>query len=133
MKANRPSELELTILALLWQHGPMTVRAVLEALPDRKQRAYTSVLSVMQVMEKKGFLKRTREGMTDIWRPAMRREKIMGPFLKKMVSQLFAGRPSAVLQQLLQGTMVDPEEIQSIKQLIRDYETQLPDEKDLTP
>jgi BlaI family transcriptional regulator, penicillinase repressor len=133
MKANRPSELELTILALLWQHGPMTVRAVLEALPDRKQRAYTSVLSVMQVMEKKGFLKRTREGMTDIWRPAMRREKIMGPFLKKMVSQLFAGRPSAVLQQLLQGTTVDPEEIQSIKQLIREYETQLPDEKDLTP
>jgi BlaI family transcriptional regulator, penicillinase repressor len=130
MKANRPSELELTILALLWQHGPMTVRAVLEALPDRKQRAYTSVLSVMQVMEKKGFLKRTRDGMTDIWRPAMRREKIMGPFLKKMVSQLFAGRPSAVLQQLLQGTTVDPEEIQSIKQLIREYETQLPEEKD---
>jgi BlaI family transcriptional regulator, penicillinase repressor len=126
---NKPSDLELTILSLLWEQGPLTVRQVLETLPDRKKRAYTSVLSVMQVMEKKGFLGRTREGVTDHWRAVVRKEQVMGPFLKKIVTRLFAGRPSAVLQQLLEGTAVDRDEIESIKRLIRDYEKQLPDKK----
>jgi BlaI family transcriptional regulator, penicillinase repressor len=131
--APKPSDLELTILSLLWEHGPLTVRQVLETLPDRKKRAYTSVLSVMQVMEKKGFLARTREGVTDRWRAAVRKERVMRPFLKKLVARLFGGRPSAVLQQLLAGTAVDRKEIQSIKRLIRDYEQQLPDEPEQTP
>ena len=49
----RPSDLELQVLAVLWRRGPSTAREVMEALPDGKHRAYTTVLSVMQVMEKK--------------------------------------------------------------------------------
>ncbi|MCA9092782.1 MAG: BlaI/MecI/CopY family transcriptional regulator, partial [Planctomycetaceae bacterium] len=55
-RGKKPSDLELQILHVLWQAGPSTVRDVLEKLPDQKKRAYTSVLSVMQVMQKKGFL-----------------------------------------------------------------------------
>jgi BlaI family transcriptional regulator, penicillinase repressor len=133
MKESQPTELEMKILSLLWEHGPMTARQVLESLPDQKQRAYTSVLSVMQVMDKKGFLKRRREGMTDVWRPAMKQEKVMRPFLRNIVSNLFAGRPSAVMQHLLDGTPVDRGEIQSIKRLIRDYEKQLADNEKEQP
>jgi BlaI family transcriptional regulator, penicillinase repressor len=130
MKRAQPSELELKILALLWERGPRTAREVLESLPDRKQRAYTSVLSVMQVMEKKGFLTRTREGQVDRWRPLLKRDEVIGPFLGKIVAQLFAGRPSAVFQQLLRQDGVDREEIQSIKKLLRDYEKSLAEEKE---
>ena len=56
MKITKPSDLELQILSFLWEKGPSTAREVLEAIPDGKKRAYTSILSVMQVMEKKGFL-----------------------------------------------------------------------------
>jgi predicted transcriptional regulator len=51
----QPAEFELQVLGVLWEHGPSTVREVLERLPDGKPRAYTSVLSVMQVMQKKGL------------------------------------------------------------------------------
>jgi predicted transcriptional regulator len=122
----RPSELELEVLSLLWERGPLTVREILESLPDGKVRAYTSVLSVMQVMEKKGLVGRAREGVTDRWHPAVRRQKVMGPFLKKIVSHLFAGRPSAVLQQLLEDSPISREEMDSLKRLIEEHEKRLP-------
>jgi len=46
--------LELQILSYLWRHGPSKAREVLESLPDGKRRVYTSILSVMQEMEKRG-------------------------------------------------------------------------------
>ena len=51
MAAVKPSDLEMQILSVLWENGPLTVREVLKMMPDKKERAYTSVLSVMQVME----------------------------------------------------------------------------------
>ena len=51
--SRQPSELELQVLNVLWEKTKGTVREVMEALPDGKQRAYTTVLSVMQLMEKK--------------------------------------------------------------------------------
>jgi BlaI family transcriptional regulator, penicillinase repressor len=122
MKHSKPSELELQILSLLWDRGPRTAREVMESLPDGKERAYTSVLSVMQVMEKKGLLARKREGLADRWRPAVTRRSIMGPYLRQMVSYLFSGRPSAVMQQLLEQKSPDPEEIRAMKELLKQYE-----------
>ncbi len=60
-KKSQPSDLELQVLGVLWGRGAATVREILESLPDGKRRAYTSVLSVVQVMEKKGLVKRQRE------------------------------------------------------------------------
>jgi BlaI family transcriptional regulator, penicillinase repressor len=122
MKNPKPSELELQILSLLWNRGPLTAREVLESLPDGKERAYTSVLSVMQVMARKGLLSRKREGLTDRWRPAVTRRSVMGPYLRQMVSYLFSGRPSAVMQQLLEQKSLDPEEIRTMKELLKQYE-----------
>ena len=65
----RPSELESQVLAVLWERGPSVVRDVQEALPDGKQRAYTTVLTTLQVMEKKGFVAHTREGLAHVYRP----------------------------------------------------------------
>ncbi len=130
MKNPKPSELETKILSRLWDDGPLTAREVLESLPDGKERAYTTVLSVLQVMEKKGFVGREREGLTDRWHAAVKRDAVMGPVLRRMVDHVFSGRPSAVLQQLLQHTPVDREELRSIKKLIRDYEKGNPAEED---
>jgi predicted transcriptional regulator len=119
----RPSEFELQILGLLWETAPLTVREVLERLPDGKKRAYTSVLSVMQVMEKKGLLARSRgEGLADVWRPAVGREHIMKPMLQRLMDHLFAGKPSAVMQQLLDGGDVSAEELAKIRRMIDDAE-----------
>jgi BlaI family penicillinase repressor len=118
MKPDKPSDLELQILGVLWRHGPATARDVLTAMPDGKKRAYTSVLSAMQVMEKKGLLTRSREGLTDRWRPAVSKSRVLGPFLRNLVANVFGGQSAQVMQHLLQETDVDEAELAAIRELL---------------
>jgi BlaI family transcriptional regulator, penicillinase repressor len=113
-----PSELELQILALLWARGPLTARQVLESLPDRKPRAYTSVLSVMQVMEKKGLLGHETEGNTHVYRPKVAKGRVLRTTLSRLVKQVFGGRPSAAIQSLLEETPVSAEELAEIRRML---------------
>ena len=124
MKPDKPSELEMQILGVLWRGGPAPVRDVLAAMPDGKKRAYTTVLSAMQVMEKKGLLTRTREGMTDHWRPAVSKSRVLGPFLRSLVANVFGGQPTQVLQHLLQETDVDESDLAAIRQLLDAHQGQ---------
>jgi predicted transcriptional regulator len=114
----RPSEFELQILGLLWQQGPLTARQVLERLPDNKPRAYTSVLSVMQVMEKKGYLDHATEGKTHLYRAKIARSRVLGGMMKRMVDLVFGGNPAAVLQTLLDEKALTPEELAEMRRLL---------------
>ena len=118
MKKPPPSNLELQILSVLWAQGPLSARQVLAALPDKKERAYTSVLSVMQVMEKKGQLRHETEGNRHIYRPAVKQGEILGTFLKGLVSNIFGGSAANAMQHLLQTTPVGEEEIQAMRALL---------------
>jgi BlaI family penicillinase repressor len=118
MKKVRPSDLEMQVLSVLWERGPCTARGVLEAMPDGKQRAYTSILSVMQVMEKKGLLAHTSQGNTHVYSPAVTRKQVLKPFLRKVVTEVFAGRPAALMQALLSETAVSDEELAEMRRLL---------------
>ena len=124
----KPSELELKILSVHWDNGPCTVRVVLDLLPDSKQRAYTTILSTMQVMEKKGFLSHARDGAAHIFTPAVERQTIMRPMMGDLMRNVFSGKPSAVLQCLLDEASVDKSELTEIRRLIREYSKQLNEE-----
>lgn len=123
MKPEKPSDLELQILGVLWRTEGATAREVLGAMPDGKKRAYTTVLSAMQVMEKKGLLTRTREGLTDRWRPAAPKSSVLGPFFRTLVKNVFGGRTTQVMQHLLQETDVTREELAEIRKLLERHET----------
>src|SRR5437764_14659291 len=94
VKHVRPSELELQVVAVLLDRGPSPVRAVQEALPDGKDRAYTTVLSVMQVMEKKGLVGHTQQGQANIYHPLVRRDQVLEPLMKDLLRNVFGGSPS---------------------------------------
>lgn len=117
-----PSNLELQVLSVLWRNGPSTARSVREALPDGKKRAYTTVLSVLQVMEKKGLATHESEGTTHVYRPAVTRRQVLGPLVRNLVSNVFGGNPSAVVQFLLRDTDVSEEELGEIRRVIEEYE-----------
>ena len=123
MKIGKPSDLEMQILSVLWNRGASTAREVLKAMPDGKQRAYTSILSVMQVMEKKGLLKHTNRGVAHVYSPAVTRKKIIRPFMHKVVNEVFGGRPSAMMQALLTETSVSEVELARIHKLLEQAKT----------
>lgn len=120
MPAPRPSDFELQVLGLLWEHGPLTARQVLEKLPDKKPRAYTSVLSVMQVMEKKGLLTHTADGKTHIYKPKVARSRVLGGMMKRMVNLVFGGKPAAVLQSLLDDEPLSPDDLAEMRRLLEE-------------
>jgi BlaI family penicillinase repressor len=114
----RPSELEMQVLSVLWEHGPLPVRGVLERLPDGKKRAYTTVLSVMQVMEKKGLLDHTRDGNTHVYRPLFTRRQVCRPLIRDLVRNVFGGSAATAMQYLLSDADVNPDELKQIRRLI---------------
>lgn len=119
-----PSDFELQILGVLWESGPATVRQVMERLGDGKERAYTSVLSVMQVMQKKGLLgvEKDADSPAHIFRPLVSRAKVAGPLLRGLVAKVFGGRTHAAVQQLLDEKQVTSEEIDKLRNLLDQVE-----------
>jgi BlaI family transcriptional regulator, penicillinase repressor len=116
----RPSELELQVLGVLWDRGPSPVRAVLEAMPDGKDRAYTTILSVMQVMEKKGLVGHTQRGNAHIYHAKVRRDEVLGPLMKDLLRNAFGGNPARVLQYLLGGAELRAGELDEIRRMIEE-------------
>jgi BlaI family transcriptional regulator, penicillinase repressor len=117
---NKPSELELQVLSVLWGAGPRTARQVRELLSDGKPRAYTTVLTVMQVMEKKGLLTHTRDGTTHVYKPAVTKRQVLRPLLRGLVERVFGGSTSAAVQQLLDETDVTADDVTKIREMLRD-------------
>lgn len=114
-----PSDLELQILATLWRRGPSTAREVLEDLPDQKQRAYTSVLSVMQVMQKKGLLTVSdRRGLANVFTPTATQKQTLTPILRAMVKRIFHGSPAAAMQHLLDADTVTDSDLAEMRRLL---------------
>ena len=119
MNSPEPSKLEMQVLGVLWQRGPSTVRDVLESMQEDKPRAYTTILSVMQVMEKKALVTHTSEGNAHVYAAAVSRRKVAGPLLRGLVKGLFGGSAASALQHLLSENEVSREELGQIKELIQ--------------
>lgn len=125
MKQREPSRLEMQVLSVLWRRGPATVRDMLEEMPDGKTRAYTTILTVLQVMEKKGLAGHTTQGNTHVYEARVSRARALGPLLRGLVRDVFGGSPAAAMQQLLAESEVSREELQEIKRLIAEHDKEM--------
>lgn len=124
MKWCQPSKLETQVLSVLWAGGPATVRAVLEAMPDGKARAYTTILSVLQVMEKKGLVSHTAQGNTHVYGARVTRVQVTRPLLRGLVRDVFGGSTATALQHLLAESEVSRDEMIEIKRLLVGHDGQ---------
>ncbi len=122
MPVREPSKLEMQVLAVLWSRGPSTVREVLEDLSDGKDRAYTTVLTILQVMEKKGLVSHTSQGNSHVYSAKVSQRQAVGPVLRGLVSRIFGGSPAAAMQHLLAENDVSKDELEKIKELISEHE-----------
>lgn len=118
MPKKQPSKLEMAILSLFWKHGDMTAREVLNALPDHKERAYTSVLSVLQAMERKQLIGHVTRGNTNVYQAAVAQKPTVGGVLKDLVRDLFGGSPATAVQHLLTESAVSDADLQEVEALI---------------
>jgi BlaI family penicillinase repressor len=122
-KQEQPTPAELEILKLLWDRGTLTVRDVMEELNrDGRERAYTSVMSLMNVMFEKGLLKRTPVGRAFEYAAKVPREKALGQMLGDLLGRAFEGSASALVAQLLDEANPDQAELAEIRKAIAQYQ-----------
>ncbi len=111
----RLTELEAVIMDAVWELGETTVRGVQEHLKPVRPMARNTVLTMMGILRDKGFLTSTRDGRTDLYRPAVSREQISGGLLRDVMNRFFAGSAYALVSQLLDSEQVNTEEIEAIR------------------
>lgn len=97
---------ELEFMTVVWATGGGTVRDILAVLNQAQERAYTSVATVLKIMEQKGFLTSERADRSLIYRPAIPKTEYQKTSLKNLSSKLFNGAPAALVARL-----VDDEEV----------------------
>ncbi len=100
------TEVELEFMTVVWATGGGTVRDILAVLNKAQERAYTSVATVLKIMEQKGFLTSERADRSLIYRPAIPKTEYQKTSLKNLSSKLFNGAPAALVARL-----VDDEEV----------------------
>ncbi len=105
---------------------------MLTLLPDGKQRAYTSILSVMQVMEKKGLIDHEKKGTANIYYSLVSQGKVLGPFLRSLVANVFGGSSRTAIQHLLEENEVNDRELEEIRQVIDTYGKAKPDGEEVS-
>ena len=126
-KPEQPTPAELEILKVLWQRSPLTVREVMEELNrEQPERAYTTVMSLMNIMTDKSLLKRTPQGRAFLYAPQSDREKTLGTLLNDLLGRAFAGSASALVAHLLDEANPSRAELDEIRKTINEYQKQQP-------
>ncbi|SES95270.1 BlaI/MecI/CopY family transcriptional regulator [Hymenobacter actinosclerus] len=120
----KPTESELEILQVLWQHGPSTVRFVNDELSQRREVGYTTTLKLLQLMLEKGLALRDDDARTHVYRAAVREEETQGLLLDKFVDAAFGGSAMKLVMQALGNRRTSREELAQIRRLLNDIEIQ---------
>jgi predicted transcriptional regulator len=120
----KPTESELEILQVLWQHGPSTVRFANDQLSQRREVGYTTTLKLLQLMLDKGLVLREDDSKTHIYRAAVREEETQGLLLDRFVDAAFGGSAMKMVMQALGSHPTSAAELAEIRSLLNQIEEQ---------
>ena len=107
---------ELDLMAVLWDRGPCTVAEVREAIDD--DLAYTTVLTILRLMEEKDYVSHTAEGRAHRYRPLVERSKAGASAVRRVTRRLFEGSPELLLTHLVEDEQLTEEEIRRMRDLL---------------
>lgn len=123
-KHDHPTPGELEVLKIIWRRGACTVRDVMEELNETRARAYTSVMSLLNVMADKGLLKRQAHGRAFLYSARVDEKKTLRRLVNDLVGRAFEGSASLLVGHLLEESRPSPEELDEIRQAIEEYRTE---------
>ena len=120
LKKPRPTDGEMAILRVLWDHGPATVRQIHERLG--RDTAYTTVLKLLQIMTEKGLVTRDASARTHVYAAAEPASQTQRQVVKDLLERVFAGSASSLVLQALAAKRATPEELAEIRKLLDEQE-----------
>jgi len=119
----RPSDAELEILSILWQHQPASVRFVHEELSKKKQVGYTTTLKQMQRMVEKNMIRRTGDDdKTHLYESLLGEESTRNSLFDRLIEVTFKGSAMDLVMNVLGRSQASPDEIEAVKKWLDDME-----------
>jgi BlaI family transcriptional regulator, penicillinase repressor len=113
---------ELAIMKVVWRLDKATVRDVYEALREKRTVAYTTVMTMMKILEEKGYLRKSLVDRAHVYRPVRPRQQVVGAMVRDFVDRVFDGATSSLLVHLARDSRLTKAERDRIKELIKKME-----------
>ena len=106
-------------MKIVWERESATVRDVYETLLERRKVAYTTVMTMMKILETKKYLKRTQLDRAYVYRPAQPKGQVVGAMVRDFINRVFNGATEPLLVHLVEEHDLSPEELEEIARLRR--------------
>ena len=122
MKFDKPvlTDQELEIMKIIWTRGTATVRDVYEELLTRRKIAYTTVMTMMGILEQKGHLKKSADERAYVYTPAQPKDEVVGNMVHDFLKRVFNGSAKPLLVHLVEDQKLSTEELDEIRKLLKD-------------
>jgi predicted transcriptional regulator len=114
------TEVELELMTILWGLSEGSCHDVLEQLPKGRELAYTSVSTILRILEQKNFLGSRKEGRGHIYFPLLSKVEYESTTVRHMVNKVFDGAPVALVKRLLDSENLSKDDIDSIQHLLKE-------------
>ena len=123
-KSKLLTDVELELMTILWRLGEGSVASVMVELPEGRNLAYTSVSTILRILEQKQILKTRKEGRGHIYIPLLSKTDYEAKTVRHVVDSVFEGAPITLIRTLLDNVNLDDEELEDIKKIIEKNRTE---------
>ena len=110
---------ELEIMKVVWDRETVTVRDVYEDLLAKRKVAYTTVMTMLNILEQKGHLEKTQEDRAYVYRSTKPRNQVIRGMVREFVNRVFNGSAEPLLLHLVEDRKLSEKDIEEIRTLIR--------------
>jgi predicted transcriptional regulator len=114
------TDAEARVMAVLWEHQEATVADVVRALSRRRVVSYSTVQTILRILEAKGYVAHDKVARAFIYRPLVDERQARRRALRHLVARLFNGSPSLLVLNVLEDGRIDADEMRHLKKLIED-------------
>jgi BlaI family transcriptional regulator, penicillinase repressor len=118
-KSTTLTEQELEIMKIVWERESVTVRDVYEALLERRKVAYTTVMTMMKILEQKQYLKKNQADRAYVYRPAQPKRQVIGDMVRDFINRVFNGSAEPLLVHLVEEHDLSAQELEEIAKIRR--------------
>ena len=113
---------ELAIMKVVWSMKRATVRQVYETLREKRVIAYTTVMTMMKILEDKGYLKKVLVDRAHVYQPVKPRQQVIGAMVRDFLDRVFDGAPDRLLVHLARDGGLTDKQKRIVNQLIEEIE-----------
>lgn len=114
------TENELAVMKILWIQAPLKISDILDLLQKTPKPAYTSLLTLVQAMEKKGYIRHQKVGKAFVYLPILQQKNFLTSEIKRIAKRLFGGSPGKLVLNLVENEQLSEAEIKTLKQMLKD-------------